>query len=93
MAHPAMTDVTDQQAGSDLQHRCICCGGMIENLPDETVSIGLDLKLGLVSDECVLICNDCTAKLVEARKLQGPAVSRRETAMPRTRHSGMRRDP
>jgi hypothetical protein len=78
MAHATMTDMTDQGARSDLQHRCMCCGGMIENLSDETISIGLDLKLGLVSDECALICNDCTAKLVEAKKLQGqPSHGRR----------------
>ena len=68
--HEAVTDICDRHATSDLQHRCICCDGVIENLSDETISIGLDLKLGLVSDECALICNACTAKLVEARQLQ-----------------------
>jgi len=68
--HTAATDVPNQQASSDEQHRCMCCNGVIENLSDETISIGLDLKLGLVSDECALICNDCTAKLAEARMLQ-----------------------
>ena len=67
----AVPDVSDHQATSDRQHRCMCCDGVIENLSSETLSIGLDLKLGLVSDECALICNDCTTKLLEARKLQG----------------------
>jgi hypothetical protein len=68
--HAAIIVVSDPQTSSELQHRCMCCGMMIENLSDETTSttsIGLDLKLGLVSDECALICNDCTARLVEAK--------------------------
>jgi len=69
--HEAAADVSNHQSGSDLQHRCMCCDGIIENLSDETISVGLDLKLGLVSDECALICNDCTTKLLEARKFQG----------------------
>jgi hypothetical protein len=68
--HAAMADVSDQRTNSDLQHRCMCCGKIVENLSDDTISIGLNLELGLVSDECALICNDCTARLVEARKLQ-----------------------
>jgi len=65
--HAAIVAVPAQQANSDLQHRCMCCGGVIENLSDEATSIGLDLKLGLVSDECALICNDCTTLLAAAK--------------------------
>jgi hypothetical protein len=55
----------------------MCCDGVIANLPVEAFSIGLDLGLGLVSDECALICNDCTARLIEARKFgAGPANNR-----------------
>jgi hypothetical protein len=55
----------------------MCCNGVIANVPDEAFSIRLDLRLGLVSDECALICNDCTARLVEARRLgAGSANSR-----------------
>ena len=52
------------------QHRCMVCDGVIANVSDEVFSIGLDLRLGLVSDKCALICNDCTTKLIETRKLQ-----------------------
>ena len=67
--HAAIVAVPNQQTNSELQHRCMCCERIIENLSAEAMSIGLDLKLGLVSDECALICNDCTARLVEARNL------------------------
>jgi len=75
--HEAVADVSDRRTTSDLQHRCMCCGGVIENLSSETISIGLDLKLGLVSDECALICNDCTGRLIEAQNLRGPQANRR----------------
>jgi hypothetical protein len=39
-------------------------------MADDAAEVGLDLRLGLVSDECALICNGCTAKLIEARALQ-----------------------
>jgi len=74
--------VPNQQASSELQHRCMCCDRIIENLSDETISIGLDLKLGLVSDECSLICNDCTARLIsdnQARKSASVAFQRRKS--------------
>jgi hypothetical protein len=67
--HAALADSPKVIIDPDAQHRCICCDGVITNLSDEAFSIGLELKLGLVSDECALICNACTAKLVEARKL------------------------
>jgi hypothetical protein len=67
--HAALADIPKVIIDPDTQHRCMCCDGVITNLSDEAFSIGLDLKLGLVSDECALICNGCTEKLVEARKL------------------------
>jgi hypothetical protein len=76
--HAAMADVSDQQTNSDLQ-RCMCCDKIVENLSDDTISIGLNLKLGLVSDECALIWNDCTGRLVEARKLQARPSNGRKT--------------
>jgi len=66
--HATMTDIPGDLVDSAAQHRCMCCDGIIAGLPDEVFSVGLDLRLGLVSDECALICNDCTARLVEARK-------------------------
>ena len=56
--------------------RCLCCEGVISDISDQTAAVGLDLKLGLVSDECALICNDCTARLIEARALQDHAPRR-----------------
>ena len=53
--------------------KCLCCGGAISGLSDEDVSVGLDLSLGLVSDESALICNACTARLIEARASQAQA--------------------
>jgi len=52
------------------QHRCICCGGVIEMSSDQDLSLGLSRSLGLVSDECALICGGCTSRLIEARQAQ-----------------------
>jgi hypothetical protein len=52
---------------SERQPRCLCCDGIISNCSE--AEVGLNLKLGLVSDECALICNDCTTRLIEARAL------------------------
>jgi len=64
--------VADQPAFERLP-RCLCCDGVITDISDQAAAVGLDLRLGLVSDECALICNGCTAKLIEARALQGYA--------------------
>ena len=32
--------------------RCVCCAGVIEISADQDMSLGLNLALGLVSDEC-----------------------------------------
>ncbi|WP_426609621.1 hypothetical protein [Bradyrhizobium sp. McL0616] len=61
----------------DFQHRCLSCNGIIEGLGDQDLGIGLNIKLGLVSDECALICNGCTAKLIETRPPAGMPVTRR----------------
>jgi hypothetical protein len=57
--------------GSETQHRCQCCDRVIPDLPDEDIAVGLDARLGLVSDECGLVCNACTAKLIETRIHEG----------------------
>src|SRR4029079_1473780 len=31
---------------------CVCCAGAIETSPDQDMSLGLNVALGLVSDEC-----------------------------------------
>ena len=55
-------------AAASRQARCICCGGGIEISSDQDASLGLNVALGLVSDECALICNDCTSRLIATRK-------------------------
>jgi hypothetical protein len=57
---------TAQQVVPEPQYRCACCEGIIENLSNKAIPSGLDLKLGYFSDECVLICNACTSRLIEA---------------------------
>ena len=47
------------------QHRCGCCGGVIDGLADDA-AIGFDARIGLFTDECAFVCNDCTASLIEA---------------------------
>ena len=64
-------------SGSTTQHLCLCCGGIITGLADQDLSVGLDETLGLVSDECALICNDCTARLIEAATPHGAHRKRR----------------
>ena len=54
------------------QARCICCAGVIEISSDQDASLGLNVALGLVSDECALICNDCTSRLISARQANKP---------------------
>jgi hypothetical protein len=67
----------DDTPGSTTQHRCLCCNGIITGLSDQDLAIGLDAKLGLVSDECGLICNDCTARLIQAAAPQSGHARRR----------------
>jgi hypothetical protein len=53
-------------------YRCACCDGVIESQADRDIAVGLSLSIGLVSDECALICNGCTARLIAARQAQKP---------------------
>ncbi len=55
-----------------MQHRCISCGGVIDMPPDLDLGLGLNLRLGLVSDECALICDACTVQLTAAQTAQKP---------------------
>jgi hypothetical protein len=73
MSRPAIVDAVEHTIVAEARYRCICCDGVIANLSEESIPTGLDLKLGLVADECALICNACTTKLIEARKLQAPS--------------------
>jgi hypothetical protein len=52
------------------QPRCDSCGGVIDISPDQDISPGLNLALGLVSDECALVCNGCTSRLIAAREAE-----------------------
>lgn len=51
------------------QRRCLCCGGIIEGVVDDD-AIGLDARIGLFSDECAFVCNDCTTRLIQAAVLR-----------------------
>lgn len=67
-----------EESGSvEAPRRCLSCNGVIEGLGDQDLGIGLNIRLGLVSDECALICNECTAKLIELRPAGRTAVTRR----------------
>jgi hypothetical protein len=67
MAHrEAMTGSSGKHVVPEPQYQCACCEGIIENLADETIPSGL--KLNFISDECWLICNACTSRLIEANK-------------------------
>lgn len=57
--------------------RCVCCAGVIEVSPDQDMSLGLNVALGLVSDECALICDGCTSRLIAAREASKPLARRR----------------
>lgn len=59
------------------QPSCVCCGGVIETAADQDMSLGLNVALGLVSDECALICDSCTSQLIAAREANPPPTRRR----------------
>jgi hypothetical protein len=59
------------------EHHCLCCNGVIAGVSGEDAGLGLSPVLGLVSDECAYICNDCTAKLIEAAIARKVTTSRR----------------
>ena len=67
----------EDKSSVEAPRRCLSCNGIIAGLADQDLGIGLDIKLGLVSDECALICNACTAKLIEAGPPAGRSVTRR----------------
>ena len=78
MAHRATTvETAENKAIRQAQYRCLCCDGVIADLSEDTLPLGLDLRLGLVADECALICDACTRRLIEARALQAPPTGRR----------------
>lgn len=56
----------------DRLPRCICCEGVVQISPDRDTSLGFNLALGLVSDECALICDGCTSRLIAAREASKP---------------------
>ena len=77
MARHATTVEADHTAAQGAHYRCSCCDGVIADLSEDTLPLGLDLRLGLVADECALICNACTRRLIEARNPQAPLAGRR----------------
>jgi hypothetical protein len=72
---PAARDPQPEHASGTL-YRCECCDRVIPGLADDDLAVGLDARLGLVSDACALICSDCTARLIDARLLAGVAARR-----------------
>jgi len=75
--HATTVEAVEHVAAQGAHYRCSCCDGVIADLSEDTLPLGLDLRLGLVADECALICNACTRRLIEARALQASATSRR----------------
>jgi hypothetical protein len=75
--HATTVEAVDRTAAQGAHYRCSCCDGVIEDLSEDTLPLGLDLRLGLVADECALICNACTRRLIEARSRQAPPAGRR----------------
>jgi hypothetical protein len=69
--HATLVEAVEHEAIPDAQYRCSCCDGTIANLSEDTIPAGLDFRLGLVVYECALICNACTARLIEERKRHG----------------------
>ncbi|MGN1285895.1 MAG: hypothetical protein ACI4XG_04840 [Bradyrhizobium sp.] len=47
------------------RHQCVCCGGVIDGLADDD-AVGLDARIGLFTDACAFVCNECTASLIAA---------------------------
>ncbi len=66
----------DHQLVAEQVYRCACCEGVIENIAEDSIPSGLDLRLALVSDECALVCNACTERLIEANRLNVSAANR-----------------
>ena len=67
-AHISLTHEPADDQGIGDKYRCLSCNGIIAGLADQDLAPGLNIKLGLVSDECGLVCNECTAKLIQARR-------------------------
>ncbi|WP_194456031.1 hypothetical protein [Bradyrhizobium sp. CCBAU 53421] len=48
---------------SAARHQCECCGGIIDGLVDDG-AIGLEPRIGLFTDACAFVCDECTASLI-----------------------------
>jgi hypothetical protein len=72
-----MTGNDPAAVNAGRQPGCVCCAGVIEISPDQDMSLGLNVALGLVSDECALICDGCTSRLIAARAASKPLARRR----------------
>ena len=71
--HKKIANLIVEAPAVERQPRCQCCDGVLSDVSERATAVGLNLSLGLVSDECALICNDCTAKLIEARASRADA--------------------
>ena len=76
--HIALANEAIDDDRAEAQYRCLNCDGVIAGLAEQDLGLGLNIKLGLVSDQCALVCNDCTAKLIAARSARAaPNAQRR----------------
>lgn len=76
--HIAFANEAVDDGRAEAQYRCLNCDGVIAALAEQDLGLGLNVKLGLVSDQCALVCNDCTASLTAARKAKAaPNAQRR----------------
>ncbi|MET0675996.1 MAG: hypothetical protein ABW175_09375 [Bradyrhizobium sp.] len=71
------TEDTAATFTASRRSRCVCCAGAIETSSDQDMAVGLNVVLGLVSDECALICDGCTSQLIAARAAAMPPKRRR----------------
>jgi hypothetical protein len=60
------------------RHRCLCCGGVIDGFADDA-AVGFDARIGLFTDECAFVCDECTASLIAAAARRRQEAGRRKT--------------
>ncbi|GKQ52268.1 hypothetical protein [Bradyrhizobium sp. Ce-3] len=60
------------------RHQCACCAGIIDGIIDDD-AIGLDARIGLFTDACAFVCNECTASLIAAAARRRQEMVRRKS--------------
>jgi hypothetical protein len=77
--------MTDQQTTEiDSKHfHCSCCNGELENFPDEEVSTRWTMPWTWIgpspvpTEDFLLICNDCTAAMMQTNETSRRLAARR----------------